>query len=105
MRTLAPWMAESAEIVRTWSFLGHRKIEPRRVCTVDHIQVVVAGQAKNETGDPRILRESAEELGPLRRTARISDVSGNQDKVEWISRVDRVQFGHSLREPFISLRP
>ena len=93
------------------SFLwAYRKIEPRRVCTVDHIQVVVAWEAKNETGDPQILHESAEELGPLRRTARISDVSGNQDKIElpanwrvsgvqswrWISRVDRVQFGHYL---------
>jgi hypothetical protein len=83
----------------------HRKIEPRRVCSVDHIQVVVAREGENETGDPRILRESAEELGPLRRTASVSNVSCDQDKIERINRVDRVQFDHCLREPFVSLRP
>jgi hypothetical protein len=77
------------------SLLGtHWKIEPGRVCSVDHVQVVVAREAENESSDPRILRESVRELGPLRRTASVNYVSGDQDEIERITRVDRVQFSN-----------
>jgi hypothetical protein len=64
---------------------------------------VVAWEAKNETGDPRILHESAEELGPLRRTARISDVSGNQDKIEKGNLIASVGYGITLAHEDVEL--
>ena len=81
-----------------------RKIEPSWIGAIDDIEVVISGQDQDPLGKPRIGRQGVQKFRPLRGTARIRHVAGDENRVDGIIRVDAIQQREQPLQAIISTR-
>jgi hypothetical protein len=81
-----------------------KRAGPGWVGPVHHVNVVVAREPDQKSGEPRIRRDGLEKLRPFRRTAGVGHASRDQDRVERLLRMDLVQSRPDLPEPPVSSR-
>ena len=81
-----------------------RKIEPSRIGAVDDIEVMIPGQDQDPLSKPGIGRQGVQQFRPLRGTARIRHIAGDENRVDGIIRVDAIQQREQPVQALISAR-
>ncbi len=76
-----------------------------RIGPIDDVDVVIARQNQNPLGKTRMLAERRQEFGPLRRAPGIGQVTGDENHVERLVGMKRIQLGKYPHQPFIAARP
>jgi hypothetical protein len=81
-----------------------RQVEPCRVCGIDDIEVVVARHHQHDFCEPGMLRDSVEEFSPLGRQAGVGHVAGDQNGMERVTCVERLQPRKHLSQSLVAAR-
>ena len=79
-----------------------RKLQARGVGAVDDVDVVVAGQDQSALGQARMPLQGRQELGPFPRAARVRLIARDENEVERLLGMHRVEPGQHSRQPLIA---
>ena len=82
-----------------------RQLEPRRIRPIDDVDVVIARQHEYASGEPRMLCHCIEKFRPFARAARIGHVTSDEDRVERLGRIDRLESREYRPEALVATRP
>jgi hypothetical protein len=94
---------DGAHFPQPLSWAG-RQFEAGGVRPIDDIDVVIAWQDQEPSGEPGIRFEGVEELGPFRGTAGVRHVAGDEDRIKRVLPVNVVEPRQRALEPIIATR-
>ena len=77
---------------------AERQIEPRRVETIDDIEIVIAGKDEHAFGERRMQLHRIEELRPFGCDSGVGHVAGDQDEIQRAGFVNRLDAFQDTRE-------
>ena len=69
-----------------------RQVKPRRIGAIHDIEIVVAGQDEHAIGKTRMAGDGVKKFRPLGGASGVGHVAGDQNCVEWLIGVERIEF-------------
>src|SRR5689334_17803581 len=80
----------------------HGQSHAGRIGAVDDVEIVVAGQHQHELRKLWMPRKIVEELGPFGGNSRIGHVAGEEDAIERLTHMGRLELSEQPLEPLIA---